>query len=235
MHALRSRLTQLVELAHRYPTALALVSFLSGIASFFLVNRQHRSGGLLALILLLSWLWLMLENLLSEKLATRFGLQIPAGVLRFLTQLIHQESLFFVLPFFLVTTTWNSGQALFTSLLAGAALISVLDPLYYRWLAQNPLVYSVFHTLTLFAVLLTALPVLLQLTTTQTYGYATVATLLLAFATLLRLVPPRQTLAPAAGNGGTDAGGGRRSLAGQILGATRHPLADQCLREQQCG
>ena len=36
---------------------------------------------------------------------------LPAGLLRYLTQMIHQESLFFVLPFFLITTSWNSGRS----------------------------------------------------------------------------------------------------------------------------
>lgn len=34
--------------------------------------------------------------------------------------MIHQETLFFVLPFFFITTTWNSGQLVFTGLLGAA-------------------------------------------------------------------------------------------------------------------
>lgn len=137
----------------RYPRAVALFSFVSGLASFFLVNRQHRSAALLAVVLLLGWVWLMLDNLLARHLAKRFGLEIPPALLRFATQSIHQESLFFVLPFFLVTTTWLSGQALFTGVLV-----------------------------------LAALPVILHLTTAQTYLYAMSATVVLAIPTLLRVL-----------------------------------------------
>ena len=173
----------------RHPRLLALFSFGSGVASFFLVNRQVRSAGIIAVVLLVSWLWLIFENLAVRSLAKRFGLEIPPVVLRYGTQMIHQESLFFVLPFFFVTTTWNSGQALFTGVLMAAALISIIDPLYFGGLAARRLLFMAFHTLALFAVMLTALPVILHLSTDQTYRYATLATVLLAIPTLFRHVP----------------------------------------------
>ena len=86
--------------------------------------------------------------------------------------MVHQESLFFIIPFFAITTTWNSGQALFTGLLGLAALVSLIDPLYYKWLAPRRWVYLGFHALTLFAVLLTALPIILHLSTPQSYQLA---------------------------------------------------------------
>ncbi|NPU93309.1 MAG: DUF2914 domain-containing protein [Gammaproteobacteria bacterium] len=178
-----------LEFLQRNPRAIALFSFGSGVASFFLVNRQKNSAGLLAIVLLVSWLLLMLENLVTRNVARRFGLEIPPALLRYGTQMIHQESLFFVLPFFFVTTTWNSGQSLFTGLLAGAALMSVIDPVYFNWLAARRLAYMAFHTLALFAVMLTALPVILHLTTDETYRYATAATVVMAIPTLFRLVP----------------------------------------------
>lgn len=189
MEALKNRILPLLAFIQRYPHALAVFSFLSGVASFFLVNRQNRSAGVIAAVLLISWVWLILENLLTEKVAKRFGLEIPPTLLRYGTQLIHQESLFFVLPFFLMTTTWMSGQWLFSGLLAIAALVSIIDPVYYRWLATRRLVYMSFHTLALFAVMLTALPVIFQQTTDETYRYAMAAAVVLAIPTLVRLVP----------------------------------------------
>ena len=57
------------------------------------------------------------------------------------------------LPFFFVTTTWNSGQTVFFALLGMAALTSIVDPVYYRWLAARQLLFMALHTLALFAVL----------------------------------------------------------------------------------
>lgn len=192
MYALKNRIAPILVFIQRHPRALALFSFISGVASFLLVNRQNRSAGIIAGVLLIGWFWLMLENLLTQNVAKRFGLEIPPALLRFGTQLIHQESLFFVLPFFLMTTTWLSGQLLFTGLLATAALISIIDPVYYRWLAERRMLYMSFHTLALFAVMLTALPVIFQQTTDETYQYAMGAAVVLAIPTLVRLVPEGQ-------------------------------------------
>ncbi len=46
---------------------------------------------------------LLLENLVTRNIARRFGLEIPPALLRYGTQMIHQESLFFVLPFGVMT------------------------------------------------------------------------------------------------------------------------------------
>ena len=69
--------------------------------------------------MLLSWAWLLLEGLLTRSAAlaghrgaTAAALPDPADP---------PESLFFALPFFFVTTAWNSGRALFTGLLGAAA------------------------------------------------------------------------------------------------------------------
>ncbi len=50
--------------------------------------------------MLISWLWLMVENTMVGLLNRALGREIPQGLLRYGTQMIHQESLFFVLPFF---------------------------------------------------------------------------------------------------------------------------------------
>lgn len=189
MRSLQTLLPPLIQFAQRYPRFLAVVSFAMGVASFLLVNRQNNSAAVIAGILLACWVWLMMENLVTDKIARRFNIHIPPPVLRYITQIVHQESLFFILPFFFVTTTWNSGQPVFIGLLGIAALASVIDPLYFRWLAARQVLYMALHTLTLFAVLLTALPVILHLTTFQTYSFATAATVMLAIPTLVRAVP----------------------------------------------
>ncbi|MBF3198332.1 DUF2914 domain-containing protein, partial [Pseudomonas aeruginosa] len=186
---LKARLEQLIALVGglmaRYPRTIALFGFCSGVFSFIMVDRQKGFAQVLAIIMLVSWVWLILENLLRETFAHRFGWEIPAPLLRYATQLIHQESLFFVLPFFLITTTWNSGQALFTGTLAAAALISITDPLYYRWLSRRRWVFLAYHTLTLFAVLLTSLPILLHLTTPESYRLSLGIAVVLSFPSLL--------------------------------------------------
>lgn len=180
----KPHLLRLLALLQRYPGLIAAFGFCSGVASFILVDRQEGVGRVIAVLMLLSWAWLLLEGLLTRSAARWLGLEIPPTLLRYLTQLIHQESLFFVLPFFFITTAWNSGQLVFTSLLGGAALLAITDPLYYKWLAARRWLYLSYHTLTLFAVLLTALPLLLQQTTAESYRLALGIALLLAVPSL---------------------------------------------------
>lgn len=185
----KSYITRVIELMKRYPGIIAAGGFISGIASFILVDRQEGLATWIAVVLLISWLWLMVENSIVSLFNKRFGREIPQGLLRYGTQMIHQESLFFVLPFFFVTTTWNSGQAIFTAVLGAAGLISIVDPLYYKWLAPRRWLFMALHTLTLFAALLTALPIIVHLTTAQSYKLALGVAILLSFPSIASSFP----------------------------------------------
>ncbi|BAP42324.1 DUF2914 domain-containing protein [Pseudomonas sp. LJDD11] len=183
--------TRILDLMRRYPGIIAAGGFISGIVSFIMVDRQAGLASWIAVVMMLSWLWLMVENSVVGLLHRKFGKEIPQGLLRYGTQLIHQESLFFVLPFFFITTTWNSGQALFTALLGAAGLISIVDPLYYRWLAPRRWLFLALHTLTLFAAMLTALPIILNLTTTESYKLALGTAIVLSIPSLASSFPIR--------------------------------------------
>ncbi|MDO3381234.1 DUF5924 family protein [Gilvimarinus algae] len=187
MADMRLLLQRLARLAARYPGLLALVGFVSGVASFFLVEReQDRFAQAVALLMLAAWVLLMLENLLKRGISRWFGAELPDPVVRFVTQLVHQESLFFVVPFFVVTTAWNSGQMVFTGALILAAVISVIDPLYYQWLAPKRWLYFFYHGFTLFAVCLTALPILLHIPTAEAYQWALAIAVVLSFLNMVR-------------------------------------------------
>lgn len=180
---------RLIELIKRYPGVIALGGFISGIGSFILVDRQESLASWVAILMLVSWVWLMLENSFTQLFARLFKREIPQPLLRYATQMIHQESLFFVLPFFFVTTTWNSGQLIFTGLLGAAGLVSIIDPLYYRWVAPRRWLFLALHTLTLFAAMLTALPIILHLTTSESFKLALGVSMLLSFPSLASSFP----------------------------------------------
>lgn len=185
----KSLIVRIVELMKRYPGLIAAGGFVSGIASFILVDRQEGLATWIAVVMLLSWLWLMVESSAMVLFTKVFKRRIPEGILRYGTQMIHQESLFFVLPFFFITTTWNSAQAIFTGMLGAAGLISIIDPLYYKWLAPRRWLFMALHTLTLFAALLTALPIILHLTTAESYKLSLGIAMLLSFPSLISSFP----------------------------------------------
>ena len=188
MALLKNLITRAAGLIARWPAVIALFGFVSGVASYALVERSESLAQVIALLMLVSWLWLVLENWLREGILRRFGFAMPPAVMRYATQMVHQESLFFTLPFFLAVTNWGHGQALFTLLLVLCALVSLIDPLYYRLLAPRRSVYVAFHALALFAVMLVALPLMLHLSTGQSLQLALAMALLFSLPSLGNLV-----------------------------------------------
>ncbi|MEX2332904.1 MAG: DUF5924 family protein, partial [Pseudohongiella sp.] len=177
MASLKGLIRRLVFLFEKFPGLMAVLAFASGVASYVLVEGRETFAQVIAVLMLASWLLLVLEKWLRAGFRNRFNLDMPPAIMRFGTQMVHQESLFFALPFFLAATSWNHGQAVFTSVLILCALISVIDPLYYKQLAPRRSLYLLFHALTLFAVLMVALPLIFQLNTRQSLQLA----LLIAF------------------------------------------------------
>ena len=104
-------------------------------------------------------------------------------------KLCSKKVCFFALPFFLAVTTWDHGQAAFTALIALCAFVSVVDPLYYKKLARHSVWFSVFHSFSLFVVLSVTLPILLKLTTSQSFEIALITAVILTFPRLGNLMP----------------------------------------------
>lgn len=162
------------EALHRHRFVLAPISFGLGVASFFLISRKVYIAQWLAIFLLATWLLSVLELALPKSL------RLPQGLLRFITQQTHQEAFFFTLPFLWKTTSWYTGQAYFTGGVIVAAVCSMWDPLYFGVIVQRRWLYLVFHALAVYLVMLVGLPMLLQLTTTQTLMLAAIAVGLVA-------------------------------------------------------
>ncbi len=189
MATVRTRLLRFGVYMRRHPLFFALVGFSAGLASFLLVDRQEDMAALIALFMLASWTWLVLETPIRRLLLKLTGIDLPPPLLRFTTQIVHQESYFFALPFLLITTTWASSQLLFSGAIAVAALVSVIDPVYIGWLSRRRWLYLAYHSLALFVVLLVALPVIFHLDTRQTYLIAAGLAVAFAFPSLCRVIP----------------------------------------------
>lgn len=176
----------------RHRRWLPVVSFLLGVASFFLVERQAQLAQWVTALMLLAWVLFLFEGVLGRLLSPLLGVRLPQSMLRFGGQMLHQETLFFVLPFFLVTTTWASGQALFTGLVVTAAVASIIDPLYFERVASRRWLFLGFHGFTLFTALLVAGPILLELTTGNTVALAAIAMAVCALPSFADALRPRR-------------------------------------------
>lgn len=189
MQALRTLLLRLINFAQRHPGLLAAFGFISGLASFVLIERSEQLAQGIALMMLASWIWLTLEQTLRQSVLSRFGLDLPPGLVRFATQMVHQESFFFVLPFFFAATHWHTGQVAVIGLLGLCALVTLIDPLYFRGLAPRRTLFVIFHALALFATLLVALPIIVHLTTSESFIAALCISLIFSLPGLKALFP----------------------------------------------
>ncbi|SFF49208.1 Protein of unknown function [Fontimonas thermophila] len=152
----------------RWKHLVAVASFALGVASFLLFERGERVAQALVILLPLSWLLALLEPQLRRWLEYRQRtLPVSPLLLGYVAQALHQESLFFTLPFFFATTAWSSPQLAFTALMSVLALLSIIDPLYYRHVVPRRAALWAFHALAGSITVLTAAPMLWHLTTTE--------------------------------------------------------------------
>lgn len=179
--------------AHRVRWLLPVGSFAAGLASFFLVERQAELARWLTAALFAGWLWLLFDGLLGRWLSRWLPEHIPRLATRFGAQSLHQETLFFVLPFFIATTTWRSGQILFTGTLVLAAAASIIDPIYVGFIGSRRWLFLGFHAFALFVALLVALPIVLGLTSGESLAAATVAMMIFALPSLAGVIDVRRT------------------------------------------
>jgi len=175
----------------RYHWLWPPIAFVLGLLGFFLVNRQQWLGGLLALGLILTWILLIVESIASKWLSRRGrNTALPRAATTFIAQMVHQESLFFCLPFFLATTIWASGQALFTGLLIVCSILAILDPVYFGLSNRHRWLYFLLHALCVFVVTLVTLPIMLSLTTGESLILSILAMMFFSLPSLIGLLKP---------------------------------------------
>ena len=176
----------------RVPWLLPTASFSIGWLSFFLFQRGEGLARGIAVIALLGWPWLLAENLLGRWVVTRSKGRLSIGAVRFVTQQIQQEILFFALPFLFGAMVMEPGQMLFV---AGAAVIAVLvsiDPIYLGRIAPHAGLSSALHAYCTFIAALVVLPVAMHMPLEQALPLAMAITggsLLLSLPRMLMSTP----------------------------------------------
>lgn len=147
---------------HRFPWLLPLLSFIAGWIGFLMVRRGERFARVIALLALLGWVWLLIEPWIRQRLE-RCRPNMGKFVVNFVSQSLQQELLFFSLPFLIGATQRDLGQIGFTALVALAALVSTIDPLYERVVARRAARRLLFHAYCSWLSALIVLPMVLLL------------------------------------------------------------------------
>jgi len=152
----------LMDWLDRHPWLLPSLSFLAGWAGYWLVARGPELARGIALLALLIWPWMLMENLFGRWLHRWSRGRLSPGLTRFVTQSVQQEMLFFALPFALGAISLYPGHLLFGALLGLAALFSTLDPIYHRWVGRSGALSVAFQAYCTFITALVVLPVALH-------------------------------------------------------------------------
>ncbi|MQX54668.1 DUF5924 family protein [Alcanivorax sediminis] len=189
--ALSQTLQAIADRLYRIRHLWAVVSFALGLGSYFLVERQSWLAAVLTGFLVLSWLLLLTEGLWQQRFAGTAMEGMSQGLLKLMLQAVHQEAFFFSLPFVLLQWSGGAEYILFTTLVISAALMSIIDPIYF-WLARHRALYFGFHAWALFVALLVLLPLIFHWETDTALTWAGWLTALFALPSFWRFGGPRK-------------------------------------------
>lgn len=173
------------------PTA----SFLAGCASYLLVERSAALAQGVALMVLASWCWILAEPFFAGLLHRVSKGRVSPALLRMVTQSLHQETLFFALPFVWAATHWHSGQPVFLALVALAAVATAIDRIYLDRICAVPWRALAFQAFCAFVAALVVVPLALHWDTQQALrmaGGLMLLGLVPALVQALRHLPPRR-------------------------------------------
>lgn len=148
---------------HRFRYPVAALGLAGGAASYYFVERSPALASGIAFAALCGWLLLIIQAYFSASASVSRWNKASTGLQQVVMQTIHQEALFFVLTFTLLSTDWGTIQAVFAALILLLTAIASIDPLYHLTLAPSRLALLSFHALTMFLCGFMALPIALQI------------------------------------------------------------------------
>ena len=184
------RLERINSFLFRFRHVWAVGSFCLGLSSYFLVQRKPWLAAVLTAFLIATWVMLLTENLWARRFRDTPMERMSQAALKLLLQSVHQEAFFFSLPFVLLQWSGGAEYVLFSVLVGGASLISIIDPFYFR-LARHRALYFGYHALALFVALLVLLPLIFKVPTYPALQGAAWLTALFALPSFWRLGGPR--------------------------------------------
>lgn len=182
------RFQRFLGLLDRLPWLLPTASFAVGWIGFFLFHRGENLARAIAVIALLGWIWLFAENLLGGWLVKLSRGRLSIAAVRFVTQQIQQEILFFALPFLFGATQLDAGQILFLAAAIAVSVLITIDPIYLHKIAPHAGLSSVLHAYCTLIAALVVLPVALHLPLDQALPMSLLITGLSLLASLPRML-----------------------------------------------
>ncbi|MGC8916049.1 MAG: DUF5924 family protein [Thermoanaerobaculum sp.] len=104
-------------------------ALLTGVLVLVLAHNRYGYIRWVVLFLALTWVSTLFFSRFSQRFAVSSHptLRLAQGFVSYLTRVMYQETLFFLLPFYFYSTTFPSWNALYVLVLAGLAVFSCMD------------------------------------------------------------------------------------------------------------
>lgn len=134
-------------------------ALISGVAVLILAHNRYGFVRWVVLFLALTWGSTLFVSRVAG--ATRL-LRFAHGVVSYLTRVMYQETLFFLIPFYFYSATFRSWNFLFVVLLTALAVLSCFDMLFDRLLREHRWFAIGFFAFVSFSALQFFLPLLLR-------------------------------------------------------------------------
>jgi hypothetical protein len=165
--ALRARTQALREKHERaFWIAHSLWALAQGVAVAVLAEERPDYGAWVFALLALVWLTTLF--FCRSALVAARPASFRVGFASYATRVLYQQTLFFVLPFYVRSTTPSSLNLAFTLALGALAAFACLDLSFDRWLRRSPAFAAIFF----FAVAYAALQLLLPLAARVPFAHA---------------------------------------------------------------
>ncbi len=135
----------------------------TGAAVLMLAHRHWALLPWVGVFLGLNWLSTLFFSRVAGRLPETPRLRFSRGVVSYLTRIMYQETLFFLIPFYWYSTTPSSANVLFLGLLGALAVLSCLDLVFDRVLRLHPAIALSFFGVVAFTALNFLLPLVFGL------------------------------------------------------------------------
>jgi Family of unknown function (DUF5924) len=146
--------------ARTFWTIHSLWALLTGAAVLVLAHNRYGYVPWVVGFLALTWASTLFFSRLATVLSSR-AWRFARGFVSYLTRIMYQETLFFLIPFYFYSTTFPSWNCLYVVLLAALAVLSCFDLIFDRLLRQKPLFAMGFFSIVSFSALQFLFPLLL--------------------------------------------------------------------------
>lgn len=172
-------------------TLHSIWALFTGVVVLVLAHNRYGYIRWVVLFLALTWASTLFFSRFSQ-VSTAPGFRLAQGFVSYLTRIMYQETLFFLLPFYFYSTSFPSWNGVYVLLLAGLAVFSCFDIPFDRALRSSRTFALGFFVIVTFSALIFFFPLLARVRTHHGLYLAALLSFLAALPLALRFSELRE-------------------------------------------